>query len=361
MSFSELTSQQWLDLGLSVLLFIATAVLVNPLFNLILDRLLGRFIGRTANKLDDTLLGALRPPLVGLVLLLGFQIAILRLDFLPEYVPIGFEDIFFVGYLLVATIAAWRLVSALTKWYSQAIAPHTPGRLDEQILPFARRLTHLMIAAIGLIILLDHFGIEVSALVATLGIGSLAIALAAQAALSDTISGFLIMVDQPYRIGDRIELLDLDTWGDVVDIGLRSTRIRTRDNRMVIVPNSLIGKSLIVNHSYPDTSYRLQMDIDVAYGSDLEHVRSTLIEAVKTVAGVMPDQPVEALLLRFGESGLNFRVRWWLNDFVDTRRMFDKVNTAIYNALQHAGIEIPFPQRVVHHQIDEDNATRLRG
>ena len=110
------------------------------------------------------------------------------------------------------------------------------------------------------IILLDRFNIEVSALITTLGIGSLAIALAAQAALSDTISGFIIMVDRPFRIGDRIESLDLDTWGDVVDIGLRSSRIRTRDNRMVIVPNSLIGKSLVVNHSYPDTEYRIQIE-----------------------------------------------------------------------------------------------------
>jgi small-conductance mechanosensitive channel len=189
-------------------------------------------------------------------------------------------------------------------------------------------------------------------MVTTLGIGSLAIALAAQTVLGDTITGFAIMVDRPFRIGDRIEIQDLDTWGDVVDIGLRSSRIRTRDNRMVIVPNSIIGKSLVVNYSYPDTQYRIQVHIGIAYGSDIELARKTMIETVQKVEGVLPDRQVEALFLEFGDSALIFRVRWWLESYVDTRRMFDRVNTALYEALERAGIELPFPQRDLHHKID---------
>jgi small-conductance mechanosensitive channel len=132
-----------------------------------------------------------------------------------------------------------------------------------------------------------------------------------------------------------------------MDIGLRSTHIRTRDNRMVIVPNSVIAKSLIVNHSYPDSQYRIENHVGVAYGTDIEKAREVIIEAVKTVEGVLLDKPVEALFLEFGDSALTFRIRWWLDSYVDTRRMFDSVNTAVYKALNEAGIEIPFPQRVV--------------
>jgi small-conductance mechanosensitive channel len=209
-------------------------------------------------------------------------------------------------------------------------------------MPFFRRVALILLTAVGLITLLGHFNVDVSAMVTTLGIGSLAIALAAQAALADTISGFIIMIDQPFRIGDRIEILDLNTWGDVVDIGLRSSRIRTRDNRMVIVPNSLIGKSLVVNHSYPSTQYRIQVHIGVAYGSDIELVRETIIEAVRSVEGVLPDRPVEALFLEFGDSALIFRVRWWIESYVDTRRMYDRVNTAVYKAL-NGGNRDAFP------------------
>jgi len=144
----------------------------------------------------------------------------------------------------------------------------------------------------------------------------------------------------------------LNTWGDVIDIGLRSSRIRTRDNRMVIIPNSVLTKSLIVNYSYPDTKYRIQINIGVAYGTDLELARQTMITAVRNVEGVLPDQKVEALFLEFGPSELIFRVRWWLDSYADTRRMFDQVNSALYGALNAAGIEIPCPQMDIRHLSD---------
>jgi small-conductance mechanosensitive channel len=239
------------------------------------------------------------------------------------------------------------------------MAKRTETQLDDQLVPFFRRVALILLSISGLIILLGNFDVDVSAFITTLGIGSLAIALAAQAALSDTISGFVIMVDRPFRIGDRIEIQELATWGDVVDIGLRSSHIRTRDNRMVIVPNSIMGKSLIVNHSYPDTQYRIQVHLGVAYGSDLELARQTMIEAVRGVDGVLDSHPVEALFLEFGDSALIFRVRWWIESYIDTRRMFDRVNTSIYRDLNAAGIGIPFPQRDVHHKIDLGDARQI--
>ncbi len=97
----------------------------------------------------------------------------------------------------------------------------------------------------------------------------------------------------------------------------------------------------------------------MGYGADLEKVRQTIIEAVRGVEDVAQDRPVEALFLQFGASALVFRVRWWLDSYVETRRMFDRVNTAIYNALNQAGIEIAYPQLDVHHKIDSENAARL--
>ncbi|MBI3158343.1 MAG: mechanosensitive ion channel family protein [Chloroflexi bacterium] len=362
MAFLELTSQQWLDLGISAGMAALALLLARPLVNFILTGVLARVAGLTRTQTDDLFIQAVRPPLAGLVALLGVQAAVRRLDFVPLTLSFSIDNLFFVSFVVLGFLALWRLVNHFSLWYSRATTTRAQGLLDAQVLPFTRRVSLLLLAAVALIILLDHFGVEVSALVTTLGIGSLAIALAAQAVLADTISGFVIMVDRPFRIGDRIELLDLDTWGDVIDIGLRSSRIQTRDNRMVVIPNSLIGKSLIVNHSYPDASYRLQTDIGVAYGSDLERVRQTLIEAVQAVEGVMPEHPVQALLLAFGESSLDFRVRWWVKHFIDTRILYDRVNTAIYNALQREGISIPFPQRVVHHwREDADDAGAGKG
>ena len=124
---------------------------------------------------------------------------------------------------------------------------------------------------------------------------------------------------------------------------------------MVIIPNSVIGKSLIVNYSYPDTSYRIEIHIGLGYGIDIEKTRKLIVDAVRNVDGVLPDKQVEALFLEFGASALIFRVRWWLDSYYDTRRMFDKVNTAIYNALNETNIEIPYTQLEVSHKIDKQN------
>ena len=352
MNFTELTLEQWIDIGISFSVLLLTAILGHWLIKLVFNRIISRFSGLTQNTLDDAILNAIASPLYWLALIYAFQFALNRLGFIFEQLRFDLEQVYFVLFLLIGFITAWRLIANISTWYEGQLAQTGKVELGEQLLPFLRRVILIVLTAIVAIILLDYFDVEVSGLVTTLGIGSLAIALAAQAALSDTISGFVIMVDRPFRIGDRIEILDLDTWGDVVDIGLRSTRVRTRDNRMVIVPNSVIGKSLVVNYSYPDTQYRIQIHIGVGYGTDIEEARKVLIDAVSKVEGVLTDRPIEALFLEFGDSALIFRVRWWLDSYIDTRRMFDSVNTAMYTALNEAGIEIPFPQRVLTHKLD---------
>ena len=357
MNFADLTLNQWIDISLALVVFLGTAILGRWVIKLLFSRVIRRFTGLTKNTLDDAVLDAIAPPLYWLALIYAFQFALNRLDFLFGQLKFDLDQVYFVLYLLIGFVIAWRLIGNIANWYGEQLATTGEVEIGEQLLPFFRRVILIILTVVIAIILLDYFNIEVSGLVTTLGIGSLAIALAAQAALSDTISGFVIMVDRPFRIGDRIEIQDLDTWGDVIDIGLRSTRVRTRDNRMVIVPNSVIGKSLIVNYSYPDSQYRIEIHVGVGYGTDIEEARKVLIEAVSKVEGVLSDRPVEALFLEFGDSALVFRVRWWLDSYVDTRRMFDSVNTAIYNALNEAGIEIPFPQRVIMHKVESSVIT----
>ena len=355
-----LTGEQWASIGTSLLIVIGTAILVRVLLGYLLDRVLRRLLGERGKAISRTSIQPVRGLLTLLAVLISLNIALLRLD-IPVIVEqtAAIRNIFFVIYLLIGFLIVWRLVGSVAGWYATEIAPRTESKLDDQVVPFARRVALILLTIIMLIILLSHFEIDVSGLVATLGIASLAIALAAQAALADTIAGFIIMIDRPFRIGDRIEIQDLDTWGDVMDIGLRSSRVRTRDNRMVIVPNSVMNKSLLVNYSYPDTTYRIQIELPISYSADVEHVRETIVQAVRGVEGVEPDQKVEALFLHFGDSGMIFRVRWWLDSFVDTRRMFDSVNTAIIHALDEQGIEIPNPVRDLNHMIGDSEARKL--
>ena len=346
--FWGLTLKQWLDVGISVLILALVLLLGRIIISFVIDRVLLRITKKTKTTLDNQVLQAARLPAYLLAIALALDTALARLDFL--YLPGDprTAEVFYVLYFLVGFIFAWRLVTHIFTWLEEEVSLKTDANLNEQLFPLFQRIILILLSAIGLITILSHFDVNITAMVTTLGIGSLAVALAAQNTLEDTINGFMIMLDRPYRIGDRIEIQDLNTWGDVVDIGLRSTRIRTRDNRMVVVPNSQIGKSLVVNYAYPNDQYRLEIHVGIAYGSDIEEARQVMIEAVKEVEGVLPDRPVEALFLEFGDSTMIFRLRWWLESYVDTRRMFDRVNTALYKALEEADIQLPFPQLDVH-------------
>lgn len=346
--FWGLSLSQWVDIGISTLILLAVLLLGRAVISFLLDKILLRITKRTKNTLDNQILKAARFPLYLLAVVIALNAALTRLNFLPDDWDIWIRESFFVLYFLTGFIFVWRLVTHIFKWLNDEVSLKTNASLDEQLFPFFQRVILILLSAIGIITVLSHFNINITAMVTTLGIGSLAVALAAQNTLEDTINGFMIMLDRPYRIGDRIELMDLDTWGDVVDIGLRSTRIRTRDNRMVVVPNSLIGKSLVVNYAYPNHQYRLQIHIGIAYGTDIEKARQVMVDSVSGVEGVLPDRAVEALFLEFGDSAMIFRVRWWLESYVDTRQMFDRVNTALYKALEKEKIQLPFPQLDVH-------------
>jgi small-conductance mechanosensitive channel len=329
------------------IVYIVGALVASWVIGLILRFLTRRVFRKTETHLDDAIIEAVSFPVRIAVIVFGFQLAIGQLEFVPDTLTEPINSAFFVIYLVLVYLALLRLIRGLTYWYAKEVASQTETELDDKFLSFFRALANVIVTAIVIIVLLGHFGIEPSALVATLGIGTLAVALAAQETLSDMIAGFMIMLDQPFVVGDRVAIQDIDTWGDVTEVGLRSTRILTRDNRMVSVPNSVIGKGLVVNYSDPSTVYRVETHVGIAYGTDVEQARKVMSDALAAEDWVMHEKPIEALLLEFGESALIFRVRCWIEHYVETRRVMDKMNSALYRALSGAEIVIPMPQRSV--------------
>ena len=122
---------------------------------------------------------------------------------------------------------------------------------------------------------------------------------------------------------------------------------------MVVVPNSVIGKNLVVNHSDPSTQYRVQTHVGVAYGTDITKARQVMVNAVQAQDWVMKDEQIEALFIEYGDVGIIFRVRCWIQDYVETRRIMDKLNSCLYDALYESGIEMPMPVQTLYHRMDD--------
>ena len=342
--FWGLSLVDWVNLGLSLLWVLLGYLLGTWL----IKSLLPRAVRRTTTGLDDTLLKAISNNIRWLVVLVVLRFATVRLTFLSADLKTILADVYFVLTLSIGFRIVWQLLDIVAQWYHDRAAQEKREEQLSPIITLLVRLSQAVVVVIAISILLSHFGINVTAFAALLGIGGLALSLAAKDVIADTIDGFIILVDQPFRIGDRIEIQEVGTWGDVTDIGLRTTRIRTRDNRVVIVPNSVIGSNQVINYSYPDPRYRIQTYVGIGYGQDIEMVRRIIVETVREVEGVLPDKPVDALYHEMGDSAMIFRVRWWIESYSDTRHMFDRVHTALQNALDAAGVDMPFPTQNVN-------------
>ncbi len=216
--------------------------------------------------------------LLGTIIL---YVAIARLQFLSPQFKQWLGQIIAVVIVWLVVICLWKLVDIFSLWYHDKVKDQEERSGKDAALLLTERAVRALLVLVGLIYVMDYLGFNISALLTAIGIGGLALSLAAQDTIANMISGVIILIDQPFRAGDRIEIQELNTWGDVVSIGLRSTRIRTLDNRLVIVPNSSISNNQVVNYTYPDPQYRIQTEIGVAYGSDLRMVRQVITESLQ--------------------------------------------------------------------------------
>jgi small-conductance mechanosensitive channel len=270
-------------------------------------------------------------------------------------------DVYFLLILYFSLRIAWHLIDLA---YQEAERRAITAKREDELLPLitlVMQISRVVVVVVGISMAISRFGVDVMAFAAALGIGGLALSLAARDTIADAIAGFIILADRPFRVGDRIEIKGLGTWGDVVNIGLRTTSIRTRDNRMVIVPNSTIGKNEIINYTFPDPQYRIETHFGIGYGSDIEAVRKLMTDTVRQVEGVLPDQPVDVLYNEVGDSAMIFRVRWWIESYTDTRRVIDRVHTALQIALDQAGVDLPYPTQTLKLELDTDLPSAYTG
>lgn len=346
---------EWLRLALAVLIVTLVAIFGGR----VLYRLLRWANARQHLGVDETLLAELRPLLSWWMAAIGFHIAVWWVSF--QNVPARelFADLTFLAYLGVATLTTWRLVDRAVDLYCRRKAAEGQAATAEKLRPGMRRWARFLILLFSALVALGRLDVGFSVPTILLMLIGLTISLAARDTVTDIIAGFFILIDQPFRIGDRIQVQGVDTWAEVVNIGLRSSVLCTRHNVEIIVPNSTIGKNQVINYSYPDSRYRMQTHVGIAFGTNVEHARQVLIDAVRQAEFVLPDEPVHALYVEIGDSAMIFRVRWWMDFYRDWERAYDSVHTALHKALAEAGIESPYPSQSLNLEVDDQTLAEI--
>jgi small-conductance mechanosensitive channel len=337
-TFLGLQVEDWFNILITILITLAVYFIIIKL----LMKLLLRMVKKTEKKLDDDILALIAKYLNWLLVLLLIRFALSRLDFIGERLWTAINDLLFIAAVGVMSIIAMDLIQFAVNRYEAGFATDEDQRKLTPIIITVKRLAQSAVLIVAFSIILSHFGINISIILVVLVIGGFIISFGAQDILTDILSGYIILIDKPFRVGDSILIKELDTRGVVLEIGTRSTQIKTGDNREVIIPNSSIGQSQVVNYTYPDSQFRVQTDIGVAYGTDVEKMHKVIEEAVRGVEGVLHDKPVNIYYLKFGDSARMVRVRWWIDTYKDEKPMLDKVNSVLELALGDAGIELPY-------------------
>jgi len=342
---SDGTILVWAKEILCALLILTLFWLLAQLACWLLNKWGRRLTTLTRTDLDDRVLQRVIPHVSRLLTMLGIYLALLSLP-LHEKIALVFSGLLFIALVIIIFNLIYHALDELMKWYIGRIHQGGDPLISQQVLPIAEKLAVLFLMATALIIILRHFNYDIFSLVTALGIGSLAIGMAAKDTMAHMISGFTLMLDRPFQIGDRIKLANGQV-GDVVDIGLRSTKIQVLDSTIMIIPNSDLCNSALINMVRPSMTTQGKIALGVGYSSDIERVKQLLEEIAAENPQVQKEPAPQALFNSFGESALNVSLFFWVSDPTLTGLVTDQLNCTIIRRFRENGIEIPFPTRTV--------------
>ena len=335
----------WLrGVALIFIVFFALKILI-----FIVEKTIIALTRKTKTNLDDQLIGRSSKPITIIAFIIGVRISLGEFPInettlnLSSKIFSSLITIFF-AYLIYVLVD----VLVFTAW--KKFAARTKSTTDDAIINLMNSILQIIWVIFAFLYVLTIWGVQIGPFLAGLGIGGLAVALALQPTLSNIFSGMSIIFDKTVQVGDLI-YLDANTKGKVMRIGLRATRIKTFDNEVIIVPNNKLADSQIQNVNQPEPKSRVVIPFGVAYGSDIDKVKKLIEKEIKQVKDVIIDDEKLTSMVRFiemGTSSLNFKAYFYVDTFEHRFKAIDEANTKIYNALNKAGINIPFPQVDVH-------------
>ncbi len=329
---------------LKALVTIVTFVILAVIVDIFVSRFLKKLTSFTKTDFDDKAIEAIHKPLFTTALFIGIILSISYLEF-DEKLVFYVNGILYTVIVFMWLRALMRISNLVIEGHIQKDADSTG--LKKDIIPFAENISKILLIAAAIFALMSLWKINITPLVASAGIAGAAVAFAAKDMLGNFFGGISIFMDKPFKLGDYV-ILDQGERGEVVAIGIRSTRIKTRDDVLITIPNALIANNKIINESAPVPKFRIKIPVTVAYGSDIDLVEKILLEVATENANIVEDPEPRVRFRAFGDSALNFELLCWAKEPVLRGASIHQLNSAIYKRFNADGVKIPFPQRDVH-------------
>lgn len=335
------TIQNWF---ISCGIFLA-AIIIAKIAYWAIGKYVKRITAKTKSGLDDLLVDKLEEPVVYGLVIIGFYWGFLRLNF-GENVDNFFKHLFTIIFILNITWLIVRVIDAIIEEYVMPIVSKSESDLDDQLMPVIRKMVKVILWSIGVIIGLNNAGFDVAALIAGLGIGGLALALAAQDTVKNIFGGLMVFIDKPFKITDRIKI---DNWDGVVEeIGIRSTRIRTLEGRLVTMPNARFSENAVENVTLEPTR-KVVTNLGLTYETSPEKMQEAL-ELLRKIA-IANENVTDEVLVSFnswGDFSMGILFIYYIKSGSDILVTQSEINMAVLKQFNEAGLDFAYPTQTIY-------------
>ncbi|MBS3159465.1 mechanosensitive ion channel family protein [Candidatus Woesearchaeota archaeon] len=328
--------------ALSILLIV---VILIKLFLFILKKIIKKIIKRTKTEIDDILIEKLEKPIILILSLIGLKIIIKSLEFNEKadiYLKHGINSIL----ILIGTYILILIINILLDLWGKRFAKKTESRLDDELLPMVHKFVKITLFILAFIVILQEWSINITPMLASLGIAGIAIGFAVKDYLANIVGGIALILDKNFKVGDYI-VAEGET-GQIQEIGLRTTRIKTFDNELITIPNGVLSNTKIQNYMQPDLKVRVVISFNVAYGASHKKVKDIALSILKEIPESLKEPTPSVSFIEMGDFSLHFKLYFWVKDPDERMKVKDKANCLLYDALNNAKIEIPYPTHVVY-------------
>lgn len=328
------------------LVVLSIGLIVAKLATLIMNSVIARLASKTRIEWDDQLVSLLHRPIFWTLFLLGLLVATLPLELSATSYEIT-QSV--VGTILIVLWSRFllRFVKLILHSMSVSVPSQSQALIRSQTQPLFQNLAYIIILIFAIYLIFRSWNVDMTAWLASAGIAGIAIGFAAKDTLANLFSGVFILADGPYKIDDYV-VLDSGERGKVTHIGIRSTRLLTRDDVEITIPNAVMGNTRISNESGgPHEKFRVRVAVGVAYGSDIDQVKALLMEIATDEPQVCDDPEPRVRFRSFGASSLDIDLLVWVENPEVRGRVLDAINTTIYKRFNAEGIEIPYSKHDV--------------
>jgi len=331
------------NMYLRFLLILVVSVLLGLLAKLVLRKGLAPLARKTKTAVDDLVVKSLSSIVFYIVLILGFKIGFQHFTFDISL----YNNLVDTAFIVILTVLVFRLITHFSQHWLTEWASKTKSTADDRLIPLAAKIAKVTTIILSLIFVFDAWEINIGPLLTTAGIAGLALGFAVRDSLTNILGGIQLVLDKTFKVGDKVKL-ESGELGVILDIGLRSTKLKTYDNEVIYIPNGTLANAKIKNFTVPDLSVRVNVEFGVEYGSDPEKVQQVVLEALKGIDAVLEEPAPVVQFLRMSDFSLDFVARAWVADFTEAYHTKLVMTETVYRALNQARINIPFPTRTVY-------------